>query len=52
MDSDVIEGHRNEYQRDYDNALNRYVREFTIEFCDENGVVDWEKLVRFNSGAD
>ncbi len=51
MDSDVIDAHRNEYQRDYDNALNRYVREFTIEFCDEEGKVDWEKLVKFNSGA-
>lgn len=52
MDSDVIKMHRKEYQDSYDDALNRYVREFTIEFCDENGTIDWEKLVRFNSGVD
>lgn len=52
MDSEVIKNHRKEYQDNYDNALNRYVREFTIEFCDENGAVDWEKLVTFNSGAE
>ncbi len=52
MDSEVIKSHRESYQAEYQNALNRYVREFTIEFCDEDGAVDWEKLVRFNSGTD
>ena len=52
MNAEVIKKHREEYQANYDDALNRYVREFTIEFCDENGTVDWEKLVRFNSGAE
>lgn len=52
MDSKVIQNHRKEYQDNYDDALNRYVREFTIEFCDENGTVDWEKLVTFNSGTE
>jgi hypothetical protein len=52
MDSEVIKNHRKKYQDNYEDALNRYVREFTIEFCDEHGTVDWEKLVKFNSGAE
>ncbi len=34
----------------YQKAANRLIREFTIEFCLEDGSIDWEKLVRFNSG--
>ena len=30
-------------------AANRLVREFTQEFCFEDGSIDWEKLVEFNS---
>ncbi len=32
------------------NALNRFVREFTTDFCGKNGAIDWEKLTTFNSG--
>ena len=34
----------------YQRAANRLVKEFTIEFCLEDGTIDWEKLVKFNSG--
>lgn len=34
----------------YQKAANRLVREFTQEFCFEDGSIDWEKLVEFNSG--
>lgn len=34
----------------YQNASNRLLREFTQQFCFENGSIDWEKLVEFNSG--
>ncbi len=51
METDVISGHRQEYERAWNNALNKYVREFTIDFCDESGAVLWEKLVQFNSGT-
>lgn len=34
----------------YQKALNRLVREFTQEFCYDDGGINWEKLVRFNSG--
>jgi hypothetical protein len=32
------------------NTYNRLVREFTNDFCQETGEIDWPKLVRFNSG--
>lgn len=38
------------YQESYNRALNRLVRDFSNLFCDETGSIDWEKLVRFNSG--
>ncbi|WBY63688.1 PmeII family type II restriction endonuclease [Thermocaproicibacter melissae] len=36
----------------YQRAANRLVKEFTAEFCLEDGNIDWEKLVKFNSGSD
>ena len=38
------------YQESYNKAANRLVREFSNNFCDEDGEIDWEKLVEFNSG--
>ena len=52
MEDEIITKHRAEYQKDYQNAVNSYVREFTNEFCREDGSIDWEKLVKFNSGKD
>lgn len=34
----------------YQKVANRLVKEFTNEFCKDDGGIDWEKLVRFNSG--
>ena len=34
----------------YQKAANKLVREFTVEFCLDDGTIDWEKLVEFNSG--
>lgn len=39
-----------EYKESYNRAANRLVREFSISFCKEDGSIDWEKLVEFNSG--
>lgn len=38
------------FNASYQKAANRLVREFTQEFCFEDGSIDWEKLVKFNSG--
>lgn len=34
----------------YAKAENRMVREFTIKYCKEDGSIDWDMLLRFNSG--
>ena len=39
-----------DFDEAYQKAANRLVKEFTIEFCNDDGGIDWEKLVRFNSG--
>lgn len=39
-----------DFDASYQRAANRLVREFTQEFCFEDGSIDWEKLVTFNSG--
>lgn len=38
------------YKESYHKAANRLVREFSNSFCREDGSIDWEKLVEFNSG--
>jgi len=50
IEDEVVRKHREEYKAKWEQAVNRYVREFTIDFCDENGVIDWERLLEFNSG--
>lgn len=34
----------------YSRMINKFTKEFTDTFCLRNGSIDWEKLVRFNSG--
>jgi hypothetical protein len=31
--------------------INKFTFEFGKDFCDNNGAIDWEKLVRFNSST-
>lgn len=38
------------YRESYNRASNRLVKQFTEHFCDEDGSINWDKLVRFNSG--
>ena len=49
-------GHRakekkEEFQDSYDRMLNKFTRQFSIEYCDESGAINWHKLVAFNSSA-
>lgn len=39
-----------EFNLAYNRAANRLVKEFTTDFCLEDGSIDWQKLVIFNSG--
>ena len=38
------------FKESYDKAENRLVREFSNKFCKEDGSIDWDALVDFNSG--
>lgn len=35
----------------YSQVINKFTREFARIYCKDNGEIDWEKLVRFNSAA-
>ncbi|MDR1883861.1 MAG: cytosolic protein [Prevotella sp.] len=39
-----------EFQQLYCQIINKFTKQFSNEFCRENGDIDWEKLVQFNSG--
>lgn len=40
-----------EFKQSYANASNRLVRDFSNKFCKEDGSIDWEGLVEYNSGS-
>ena len=40
-----------DYKESYARASNRLVRDFSVEFCNPNGTINWEKLVDYNSGS-
>lgn len=42
---------RNEkFQQTYSRMINQFTKAFIQDFCNENGTIDWNKLVEFNSG--
>lgn len=40
-----------DFIKSYSQMINKFTKEFANEFCKDNGEIDWDKLVRFNSGA-
>ena len=42
--------HRPTFRIEWDKAVNRFVREMTVDFCATDGSILWEKLAKFNSG--
>ncbi len=38
------------YLHEYAKVINRFTTEFSVQFCTEVGAIDWQRLVRFNSG--
>jgi Type II restriction endonuclease EcoO109I len=42
--------HLPEYLKAFDAAVNRFTGEFINDFCKPDGTINWEKIVRFNSG--
>jgi hypothetical protein len=55
---EIIEplGHRSreqneKFQESYTRMINKFTREFSNDFCGDDGQIDWKKLLRFNSGT-
>ena len=38
------------FHEQYSNLLNRFAFDFTAQFCDNGGAINWKKLTIFNSG--
>lgn len=39
-----------EFLTSYVRMINKFTQEFSIEYCDEKGEINWNKLIMFNSG--
>lgn len=39
-----------EFEEAYNKAENRMLRQFTIKYCNEDGAINWDALLKFNSG--
>jgi len=39
-----------EFQKSYTQVINIFTKEFSNDYCDNEGNIDWVKLVQFNSG--
>ncbi|ACS83840.1 PmeII family type II restriction endonuclease [Musicola paradisiaca] len=44
------EERNDKFNYEYASVLNKFTMEFTQNYCTEKGAIDWEKLLRFNSG--
>lgn len=38
-----------DFMNSYSQMINKFIKEFTTDFCDKNGAIDWDKLVKLNS---
>lgn len=47
---DYPQKHRQLYKAEWDKAVNRFEREFLLNFSTPAGEIDWERFVEFNSG--
>jgi len=39
-----------EFQKSYTQMINKFTKDFSNTYCNDKGEINWEKLVRFNSG--
>ncbi len=38
-----------DFMKSYSQMINKFTKEFANEYCDNDGNIDWQKLVEFNS---
>ena len=39
-----------EFNIEYSAVINKLTRDFAIDYCDKDGAILWEKIVKVNSG--
>ncbi len=39
------------YKKEYDRMITKFAKEFGEKYCDEDGNIKWEEIVRLNSGS-
>ena len=52
MNNYTVMQHRIEFEQELANAHNRFLHDFLNNFGNPDGSIDWEKLIRFNSGKE
>lgn len=40
-----------DFMQSYAQMINKFTKEFAVTFCKDDGSIDWDKLVRFNSAT-
>jgi hypothetical protein len=40
-----------DFMKSYSQMINKFTKEFTTDFCDKDGAIDWDKLVKLNSAT-
>jgi hypothetical protein len=50
--SDYPTKHRAMFEEEWNKAINRFEHDFLNNFGNPDGSIDWEKLMRFNSGKE
>jgi len=40
-----------DFIQSYASMINKFTKEFADTFCKDDGTIDWDKLVRFNSAT-
>ena len=45
------EEYAGQFEKAYAKAENRLLGEFVSKFCGKDGAIDWDSLIRFNSGG-
>lgn len=39
-----------EFAKKYAKMINKFTKSFAVDFCDDEGEIDWDKLLEYNSG--
>lgn len=48
---DLPTRHKDRFNEEWAKAKNRFAKEFLAGFCDDDGSINWNRLLEFNSGS-